>query len=1037
MVDCSERALATVPDQDTVLRWEILRRLAVALLARMARDDAPSVSPGPAGAGDAQRVIQVIRTGLGGTADADRTAGTGGNQAPAHLRAVFIRSLARALWHRYVHEQRPEDLTEAAELLRSDAVRQYAQTDGIALFGTLAARVHRARYRAGQGLDALREAVAAGRDAVVKVPPDHPERGTVLGELIVCLIFLFKHTGDIAALDEAVDRAHQAVRAVGEDNLDGPGGARPLYQLGTALTERGSHTDSLDDLDAAVRTLRRLHASPAPTNGQDLHALGSALTNRAERDGDPTGYDEAVPLLRRAVDQSDDEVWVALSGLGHALLRRYQARGLAADLDEALVIARRAAEAVPAHDPTALHALTPLVSALLDERRRNPGRVDVDDLVALCQEAIDLTPHDHAARGVFRHNLGVAHKEQAEEVGPDPLLQAFAALRDRPLIPGTVMQAVDDFTTAAYSESLPASQRIRSARAAAVLIAPMDVLWAQYLLEYAVGLIPLLAPRRSSRADQQHALRSVCDLTTLSAAVTLAAGSTPHPDVPHLPLLPDAALDSLRALEQGRAVIHSQLLDTRGDITELRKEHPGLADRFVHLRDLLDSETAPATGRSTDAATQNAGDAAGSRLNRPRIAADLAATLDEIRGREGFASFALPPESQTLRTAAAAGPIVVLNCSPHRCDALLVRPHGVYHLPLPALTFEEATRQADLFHRTIAVVTDPQADLRAQRRAQQTLSGVLGWLWDVAAEPVLLALGIDSGIDAGINAGGEAPRVWWSPGGLLGTLPLHAAGHHAEAVAQGGHRTVPDRVISSYTPTVRALRYARRPLPDADNEDGAEGEPGQSLIVAMPRTPQAAPLDGARGEAEAVAALLPGPTMLIGPDDDTAHAAAADATMPTRAAVMARLTGARIVHLVGHAVTDSVDPSRSRLMLWDHATSPLTAAGVASVTLDGAELAYLSACRTTYTAAADLRDEAIHLTSAFQLAGFRHVVGTLWEADEVISERIAKTFYASLTGTKGLDCARSAAALRRATLEQRDKYPRTPSLWAGYVHAGA
>ncbi|MYX40196.1 hypothetical protein GTW59_03695, partial [Streptomyces sp. SID89] len=65
-------------------------------------------------------------------------------------------------------------------------------------------------------------------------------------------------------------------------------------------------------------------------------------------------------------------------------------------------------------------------------------------------------------------------------------------------------------------------------------------------------------------------------------------------------------------------------------------------------------------------------------------------------------------------------------------------------------------------------------------------------------EPVLERLGL---LDA--PAGEEWPRLWWSPGGALAALPLHAAGHH------DGRRSVLDRVVSSYTPTVRALAYAR------------------------------------------------------------------------------------------------------------------------------------------------------------------------------------------------------------------------------------
>jgi len=42
-------------------------------------------------------------------------------------------------------------------------------------------------------------------------------------------------------------------------------------------------------------------------------------------------------------------------------------------------------------------------------------------------------------------------------------------------------------------------------------------------------------------------------------------------------------------------------------------------------------------------------------------------------------------------------------------------------------------------------------------------------------------------------------------------------------------------------------------------------------------------------------------------------------------------------------------------------------------------LAYLSACSTAVTGP-ELADESVHIVSAFQLAGYQHVIGTLWPA---------------------------------------------------------
>jgi CHAT domain len=84
-----------------------------------------------------------------------------------------------------------------------------------------------------------------------------------------------------------------------------------------------------------------------------------------------------------------------------------------------------------------------------------------------------------------------------------------------------------------------------------------------------------------------------------------------------------------------------------------------------------------------------------------------------------------------------------------------------------------------------------------------------------------------------------------------------------------------------------------------------------------------------------------------------------------------------------------------------------------------------------------LADEAIHLTSAFQLAGFPHVIGTLWPIADRIAVAVASDFYDNLRIGGTLDAGRAAHALHRSVRAVRDTIPATPSLWAAYLHAGA
>lgn len=145
------------------------------------------------------------------------------------------------------------------------------------------------------------------------------------------------------------------------------------------------------------------------------------------------------------------------------------------------------------------------------------------------------------------------------------------------------------------------------------------------------------------------------------------------------------------------------------------------------------------------------------------------------------------------------------------------------------------------------------------------------------------------------------------------------------------------------------------------------------------------------------------------------------------------------VHFACHGVTSAETPSASRLLVHDHRTRPLTVLDISRLHLSRARLAVLSACYTA-RGTSDLADEAIHITSALQLAGYPHVVGTLWHVNDLIASRIAIAFHAELLQHRSgatPDPRRSAAALHHVIRDFREAYLDTPTLWVGHVYAGA
>ncbi|MBD0421772.1 CHAT domain-containing protein [Streptomyces sp. TRM S81-3] len=948
---------------------------------------------------------------------------------PGHpaARAPFLVNLANRLVLRYEQGGADADIEEALALGREAvAVTPHSDPEGP---GYLAHLVNALAMVSMQSRSTafLDEAVALARAAAAASSPARPEvTGAYRTTLLHALQSRFQQAGGLADLDEAITVGRDAVTLFPEGTL---GAVRHGVALAEALFVRFRDTASTDDLEEAIALSRAglAAASGAPADrARALAFLGMLLWSRHERTHDESDLDEAVRFCREAVESAvhEDESAVPLANLAAALVTRFRRTDATSDIDDAVDAASRAVRSTSWRDTELPRYLSNLSYALTLRFRRTGRRADLDEAVAVGRDGVTLAPAHHPERSKVLGNHGVALRTRYERFGdPADLDAAVAAL-----------------TEAAGADSAPASHRIGAARAAADLVAPTDPARAADLLEAAVLLLPQVSPRRLARGDQQHALGEARRLASDAAALVLAAAHRAGSG-------PDPAARALRLLEAGRTVLIGQALEARDDLSELRGRHPGLADRFLRLRDLLDQPTpgllvpSPAEGGSSlpgHCAAPAPGAHAGvpharAAANRPALAAEFAATLAEIRGKDGFASFGLPPAEEDLVSVAEHGPLAVLNVSTYGSHALLLTRDGVSALPLPALGFESVTARTDAFlgalHAAVA-----GGDGTERRAAQARLREVLEWLWDAAAGPVLDRLGLRH------RPAGEAgtwPRLWWVPSGLLSLLPLHAAGHRTGAADSDAPRTVMDRVVSSYTPSVRALHHARRRVPAADPSPA--GIP-RALGVAMPVTPGlpgGGRLHHASDEVAALRGHLPGLVVLDGGEDPA---------VPVKAEVLTRLRDCPVAHFACHGHSDATDPSLSRLLLQDHERDPLTVAALAPVVLDHAQLAYLSACRTASVVHGAFLDEAIHLASAFQIAGFPQVVGTLWEVDDRLCVTIADRFYAHLrTAEGGLDTRRAAHALHRALVAVRDGHdlpgPVTragnPFLWAAHIHVGA
>ncbi|KAG8837358.1 hypothetical protein FRC18_009412 [Serendipita sp. 400] len=831
------------------------------------------------------------------------------------------------------------------------------------------------RFERLGNVDDLNSAIARLQAAVNLTPDGHPDKPNWLNNLGSSLLRRFECLGNIDDLDSGSTRLQAAVNLTPDDHPDKP---NRLNNLGNSLLRRFERLGNVDDLDSGIarhQAAVKLSPDDHPDKPSLLNNLGTSLLIRFERLGNVDDLDSAIAQNQAAVNRTADghpEKPIRLNNLGNSLLRRFERLGNVDDLDSGIARHQAAVKLSPDDHPYNSNLLNSLGSSLLRrfERLRN-----VDDLhigIAQLQAAVNLSPDGHPDKPDLLDNLGRS------------LIRRFEHLRNVDDAEASIVQ----LSAASLSPVGSPSVRLAAAKrwiAVAFITNHTSLLTA---CECAITIIPLVAWLGLSILDRHQHLAQIGVIVRDIAAIAILIGQC------------DKAIEWL---EQGRSIVWTQILQLRTPVDELRAVEPDLADRLLHVSSLLDQGM-----KSTK--SQNKGEPSLEEEARQyrALARERDEIIEKIRLLPRFGDFLRPLKLRQLVNAAKGGPVVVINVSKIRCDALALvyGADEVIHIPLPGFTSEKITQLKAEFN---SILKSSGVRMRAVRDEEVEVGGdegckrTLAELWDHLVKPVLGSLAFSHGPDT-------LPRIWWCVTGQLAFLPIHAAGvYHTEDSSQ----QIQDYAISSYAPTISALLEqanppARRPF---RHVSAVEPSSGASYI---PNTER---------ELECIQRRLHNRDYVV------LRKAGA-----TKERVMKAMKECNWLHLACHGIQNAKNATKSGLLLHG---GKLTLEEIIRLSLPHAEFAFLSACQTM-TGDEELSDEAVHIAGAMSLAGYRSVVATMWSIEDALAPKVTDAFYARLLlDGERPDNRKAAEALHFSVKKLREEEKDIRMLsWLPFVHLG-
>ncbi|KAI9567762.1 CHAT domain-containing protein [Boletus coccyginus] len=923
----------------------------------------------------------------------------------------------------------------------------------------------RARFeRLGQLCD-LEDAISRQRDAVELTLHAHPHKSSRLNNLGNSLLTRFEHLGQLNDLEDAISKQRDASpsslvssasgrlrdledailkqRDSVELTLHGhPDKPSRLNNLGSSFLTRFECLGQLSDLEDAISALRyavELTPHGHPDKPSRLNNLGNSFRARFERLGQLDDLEDAISRQRDAVELTPHvhpNKPNRLNNLGNSFRARFERLGQLGDLEDAISKQSDAVELTPHGHPDKPSRLNNLGNSFRARFERLGQLIDLEDAISSQRDGVDLTPHDHPHRPLLLSSLGNSFRARFERLGE----------------PSDVEQAIRLYSHAASAPIGPISVRFRASQewiSCARNIHHHSLLGACFI---AITLLPQLPWIGLSLAHRYSELTRGADVVREAAAAALDLG------------LPETAVEWL---EQGRSIVWGELFQLRSSYEELSSAHPEHARRLRELSAALEHAS---TAREQSLSALEELSAASEHVSIPRenslspllehtqssairslqveadihraLAIERDELLHEIRRFPGFERFLFHKEFSRLRASAYSGPVVVLNATESRCDALVVLADvdRVIHVPLPNFTFKQSMFLQKMLEKLLGHSRGIHPDERKAKLIAsphdlhpwnpETPDGdsyefLLSNLWEGVVRPVLDALAFKvcdvMPLEFKLNCSsvfeqtpGDPSRIFWCPTGPFAFLPIHGAGFYDTQHAQSGHN-VSDFVVSSYIPTLSILTL----LPNCSTPPSGDL---RLLAVRQPSSDGLRHLSGVTTELTHIREVIR--------DSPSAHITLLESSDGTVEGVLSLMKEADWVHFACHGIQDDVDSglclaNQRRLKLRD----------IIAVSRPHGGLAFLSACQT---AMGDerLSDEAIHISAGMLFAGYGGVIGTMWSISDNLAPDLARDVYGQLfrTGIKP-DYREAARALHEATGRLRHNNASFLE-WLPFIHVG-